>query len=94
MNQTIHTHQLLHAFASRDDAREGRLRAGGIGPRRPNERNEKRGHFVGARRVVITVLMLVPLIVTELVIGEIARDGWIADVLNQTAQLIVLAQPF
>ena len=70
------------------------MRAGGIGPRRSNERNEKRGHFAGARRVVTTVLMLVPLIVTELVIAEVARDGWIADVLNQTAQLIALAQPF
>ena len=94
MNQTIHSHQVIHAFARRDDAQKRRVRVGGIGPSGVGERNEKRGRFVGARRVVITVLMLVPLIVTVFAIGEVAPDGWFAGVLNQTGQLLALARPF
>jgi len=74
------------------------LEKGACGPEglvRGGRMNAMRNEGISSvRGVVITVLMLVPLIVTELVIGEIARDGWIADVLNQTAQLIALAQPF
>lgn len=94
MNQTIHTRQVLHAFAHRGDVPERRVPDGAIGAGHPNEHNERRGRFAGARRVAITVLVLAPLIVVEIVLGAVASDGWITDMLKNSALLLALTQPF
>jgi len=94
MNQTIHTYQVLHAYANRCDARKRRAQIGEIGPRQPDACNGKQGHFARVRKAASNFLVLVPLIVAELGLGAVAFDGGFADVLKNTAQLLALAQPF
>lgn len=92
MNQTINAHQIIHAFAHRDDARPSRA------PSRRAFRTAASGanrtHRVNVRGIVTTVLMLLPLLATEFLLGDVAADGWFAGVLDQTSQLLDLASPF
>ena len=92
MNQTIHAHQVIHAFAHRDDARQSRtpLRCA----LRTVASGANRTHRVNVRGIVTTLLMLLPLLAIEFLLGDVAADGWFAGVLDQTSQLLDLASPF
>ena len=94
MNHTIHTHQVIHAFAHKDDDKQIRIRSRGNGAVRARESGTKRMRRVDARGIVTTVIILFPLIVAEVLIGDIATDAWFAAVLDQTSQLLALASPF
>ena len=87
MNQTIHAHQIIHAFARRDGVTEY------CKPSRGNRATRVGGRNVDARGIVTAAVMLLPLIATEYLIGDVAPGGWFGDVLNQTSQLLALASP-
>ena len=93
MNQTIHTHQIIHAFAHRDDIKEYRKAPRGNGAIQ-ERRHEKRRRFVKARGIATAAVMLLSLIATEFLVGDAAPGGWFGDVLNQTSQLLALGSPF
>jgi hypothetical protein len=92
MNQTIHAHQIIHAFAHRADAKVSRA------PSRCASRTAASGasrkHFIDVRGIVTTALMLLPLLATEFLLGDVASDGWFAGVIDQTSKLLALGSPF
>ena len=94
MNQTIHTHQIIHAFAHRNDAKTSHVRSRGNGVIRTSANRLNGRRRANARAIVTAVIMFLPVVVTEFLIGEFAPDGWFGDVLNQTSQLLALASPF
>jgi hypothetical protein len=94
MNQTIHSHQVIHAFACRDGARAGRIPARTTRARWADARNAKRGRLLNVRTAATAAIVLVPLMAAEFMLGDIASDGWFAGVLNQTAQLLAIGSSF
>ena len=93
MNQTIHMHQIIHAFAHRDDVKEYRKPPRGNGAIQ-ERRHERRRRLVEARGIATGAVLFLSLIATEFLIGDAAPGGWFGDVLNQTSQLLALGSPF
>ena len=93
MNQTIHAHQIIHAFAHRDDVKDTRKPP--RGHRAIQElRHDIRRRLADARRIAAAAVLFLSLIATEFLIGDAAPGGWLGDVLNQTSQLLALGIPF
>lgn len=92
MNQTIHAHHIIHAFAHRDDARASRARSRCAF--RTAASDEHRKHRVDVRGIVTTAIMLLPLLATEFLLSDVASDGWFAGMIDQTSQLLALGSPF
>jgi hypothetical protein len=93
MNQTIHAHQIIHAFAQRDDVNDARKPPRGHGAIQ-ERRDEIRRRLADARRIATAAVLFLTLIATEFLIGDAASGGWFGDVLNQTSQLLALGSPF
>jgi hypothetical protein len=93
MNQTIHTHQIIQAFAHRGYAKEYRKPPRGNGAIQ-ERRHEKRRRLVKVRGIATAAVMFLSLIATEFLVGDAAPGGWFGDVLNQTSQLLALGSPF
>ena len=93
MNQTIHAHQIIHAF-NVADAKECRRHSNGKNGARPETGGANGKLRMNARRIAAAAIMVLPLMATELLLGEVASEGWLAGIVDQTSQLLALASPF